>query len=166
MLTATAEMGPFPTGDTPLFPLNGCPARSCPYIFFLSIPGVCNSHGPVNGFAFLLLSIANICVWNICTLFSYYDCSCWLFYHFWCPSTRASLNYVTVSLLLCTEQLFSAVGYFWTGSPQSSFCCPFNFFLPPTTALELPPSILCFIAIFSSCHFSTWNPLLLSIQPF
>lgn len=51
------------------------------------------------------------------------------------------------------------------GAPNL-FCCPFNFFLPPTTALELPPSILCFLAIFSSCHFSTWNPLLLSIQSF
>lgn len=34
MLTATAEMVPFPNEDTPLFPLSGCPARSCHYIFF------------------------------------------------------------------------------------------------------------------------------------
>lgn len=99
--------------------------------FFLSFLGVCNAQVPVNGFAFLLLGFANICIWNICTLLSYYDCSCWLFYHFWCTSTRASLNYVPVSLLLCTKQLFSAIGYFWTGSPQSPFCCPFNFFSLP-----------------------------------
>lgn len=29
LLTATAEMMPFPNEDTPPFPLNGCTARSC-----------------------------------------------------------------------------------------------------------------------------------------
>lgn len=126
MLTATAEMVPFPNEDTPLFPLSGCPARSCHYIFSLfswclQCSGTCQ---------WLCLSSPGLCqhlhlkylhTSQLLWLF------CWLFYRFWCTSTRASLNYVPVSLLLCTKQLFSAIGYFWTGSPQSPFCCPFNF---------------------------------------
>lgn len=132
--------------------------RSCHYIFFLSVLGVCNSHGPVDGSAFLLLGIANICIWNICTLFSYYDCSCWLFYHFWCPSTRVSLNYVTVSLLLCTEQLFSANGYFWTGSPQSPFCCPFIFFSPSHSCAGTAALTSVFLSYFFQLPFFHMKP--------
>ena len=63
-----------------------------------------------------------------------------------CPSSSASLFVPFVSciisgteaprlhwiiwlLFLCRERLFSAIQYFWTGSPKSPFCCPSRFFL-------------------------------------
>lgn len=147
-------MVPFPNEDTPLFPLSGCPARSCHYIFFSLF------------LVFAMLRYLSMALpffsWALPT--SAFE----IFAHF------SAIMIVLLTLLsflvhkyqgfteLCAcfpVALYKAAilcnRVFLNREPPISFLLSLQFLFPPTAVLELPPSLLCFSAIFSSCHFST-----------
>lgn len=153
MLTATAEMVPFPNEDTPLFPLSGCPARSCHYIFSLfswclqcsgtcqwlclSSPGLCQHlHLKYLHTSQLLIVLLTLLSFLVHKYQGFTElCACF-------PVALYK------AAILCNR-------VFLNREPPISFLLSLQFLFPPTAVLELPPSLLCFSAIFSSCHFST-----------